>query len=105
MTEDPPMVTDDTTQRYDLTPTNMHGSEIIPARRALHCASPSTPEHEATQAIVEKAKQNEQRLANMIAENERLRQDLASEVEKSKRVVRQAPEQLVKADGRRSRAR
>ncbi|KAF5937462.1 hypothetical protein HYC85_024968 [Camellia sinensis] len=59
VTEDPPMVTDDTTQRYDLTPTNMHGPEIIPARHALHCASPSTPKHEATQAIMEKTKQNE----------------------------------------------
>ncbi|CAL5416870.1 unnamed protein product [Camellia sinensis] len=48
-------------QKNDFTPTNMHGPEIIPARRALHFASPSTLEHEAMQAIMEHAKQNELR--------------------------------------------
>ena len=85
--EDPPIVTDETTQRDDLTPTNMLGPETIPARRALNFTSPSTPEHEAMQAIVEQAKQNEQRLENMIAENERLCQDLAPEVAKSKQAA------------------
>ena len=44
------------------------------------------------QAIMEQAKQNEQRLENIIAENERLRQDLALEVAKSKQAVHQDPE-------------
>ena len=99
VTEDPPIVTDETTQRDDLTPTNTLGPETIPTRPALNFASPSTPEHEAMQAIMEQAKQNEQRLENMIAENERLRQDLALEVAKSKQVVRQDPERPLRAGG------
>ncbi|GMQ08729.1 hypothetical protein CsSME_00052327 [Camellia sinensis var. sinensis] len=47
VTEDPPIVTDETTQIDDFTPTNMHGPEIIPARCALNFTSPLTPEHEA----------------------------------------------------------
>ena len=78
----------------------MLGLETIPSRRALNFASPSTPEHEAMQAIMEQAKQNEQRLENMIAENERLRQDLALEVAKSKQAVRLNPERSPKAGGR-----
>ena len=57
------------------------------------------------QAIMEQAKQNEQRLENMIAENERLRQALALEVAKSKQAVRLNPERPPKAGGRRPRAR
>ena len=100
VTEDPPIATDETTQLDNFTPTNMHGPENILARRALNFASPSTPEHEAMQAIMEQAKQNEQRLENMIAENERLRQDLALEVAKSKQAVRQDPERPLREDGR-----
>ena len=91
-TEDPPIVADDTTQIDDFPPTNTHGPELLPARRVLNFASPSTPEHEAMQAIMEQAKRNEQRLENLIDENERLRQELALEVAKSKQVGPQNPE-------------
>ena len=97
VTKDPPIVTDKTTQRDDLTSSNMLGPETILARRALNFASPSTSEHEAMQAIMEQAKQNEQRLENMIAENEHLRQDLALEVAKSKQIACQDPERPLRA--------
>ncbi|GMQ05439.1 hypothetical protein CsSME_00050461 [Camellia sinensis var. sinensis] len=87
VTEDSLIVTDENTQVDVFTPTNTYGPELIPARRVLKFASPSTPEHEAMQAIMEQAKQNEQRLENLIDENERLRQDLALEVAKSKQAV------------------
>ena len=83
VTADPPIVTDETTQRDDLTLTTMLGPETIAARRALNFDSSSTSEHETLQAIMEHAKPNEQRLENMIAENERLREDLALEKAKS----------------------
>ena len=104
VTEDPSIVTNENTQRDDLTLTNMLGPETIPARHALNFASLSTPEHEAMQAIMEQAKQNEQRLENMITENERLRQDLALEVAKSNQAVRQDPERSLRTDGPRPRA-
>ena len=53
------------------------------------------------QAIMEQAKQNEQRLENMIAENERLRQDLALEVAKSNQATRQDPGRPLRAGGQR----
>lgn len=59
VTEDPPIVTDETTQRDDLTPTNMLGPETIAARRALNFGSPSTSAHKTMQTIMEQAKQNE----------------------------------------------
>ena len=51
------------------------------------------------QAIMEQAMQNEQRLENMIAENERLRKDLALEVAKSRQVTHQDPGRPLRADG------
>ncbi|GMP91334.1 hypothetical protein CsSME_00042079 [Camellia sinensis var. sinensis] len=105
VTENPSIVTDETTQRDDLTPTNMLGRETITSRHALNFASPSTSEHETMQAIMEQAKQNEQRLENMIAENERLRQDLALEVAKSKQAVCPEVGRPLRAGGRRPQAR
>ena len=87
VTEDPLIVTDENTQVDIFTPTNTHGPVLLPVRRILNFAPPSTPEHEAMQEIKEQAKKNEQRLENLIDENEHLRQDLASEVAKSKQAV------------------
>ena len=70
--EDPSTVTVDPIPQDETTPTNMLGTETIAARCALNFVSPSTSEHGAMQAILEQAKQNEQRLENMIAENEHL---------------------------------
>ena len=92
VTEDPPIATDETAQGDVLTPTNMRGKETIAARRALNFDSPTTSAQETMQAIMDQAKQNEQRLENMITENERLRQDFALEVAKSRETVRQGPE-------------
>ncbi|GMP73881.1 hypothetical protein CsSME_00031480 [Camellia sinensis var. sinensis] len=105
VTEDPPIATDETAQGDDLTPANMLGKETITARRALNFDSPTTSAQEIMQAIMEQAKQNEQRLENMIAENERLRQDLALEVAKSREAVRQDPERPPRAGEQRPRAR
>ena len=105
VTQDPPIATDETTQRDDITPANMLGKETIAARRALNFDSPTTSAQETMQAIIEQAKQNEQRLENMIAENERLRQDLALEVAKSKEAARQDPERPLRAGRQRPRAR
>ena len=87
-TEDPLIATDETAQGDDLTPANMLEKETIATRRALNFDSPTTSVQETMQAIMEQAKQYEQRLENMIAENERLRQDLALEVAKSREAVR-----------------
>ncbi|CAL5344537.1 unnamed protein product [Camellia sinensis] len=80
VTEDPLTVTVDPIPQDETTPTNLLGTETIAARCALNFVSPSTLEHETIQAIMEQAKQNEQKLENMIAENERLREDLALEM-------------------------
>ncbi|GMQ11259.1 hypothetical protein CsSME_00053955 [Camellia sinensis var. sinensis] len=92
VTEDPPIVADQTTPRDDFTPRNMLGPENITARRALNFdlvaqTSPSTLMHEIMQMIMDQTKQNEQRLKNMMAENERLHQDLALEVTKSQQAA------------------
>lgn len=105
VTENPPTVTVDPIPQNETTLTTMLGTETFTARRALNFASPLTSEHEATQAILEQAKQNEQRLENMIVENKHLHQDLALEVAKSKQVAYQGPERPVRAAGQRSRAR
>ena len=105
VTEDPPVAIDETAQGDDLTPANMLGKETIAARRALNFDSPTTSAQETMQAIMEQAKQNEQRLENMITENERLRQDLALEVAKSREAVRQDPKRPQRAGGQRPRAR
>ena len=78
VTEDPPIVADETTPRDDLTPRNMLGPENITVRRDLNFdsiaqTSPLTSMHETIQMIMDQAKQNEQRLENMMAENECLR--------------------------------
>ncbi|KAF5934633.1 hypothetical protein HYC85_030804 [Camellia sinensis] len=99
VTEDPPVAIDETGQGDDLTPANMLRKETIAARRALNFDSPMTSAQETMQAIIEQAKQNEQRLENMIAENERLRQDLALEVTKSREAMRQDPERPPRAGG------
>ena len=72
VTEDPSVVADDLMPQDDTTPRNMLGPENIAAQRALNFDSPSTSAHETMQAIMDQAKQNEQRLENMMAENERL---------------------------------
>ena len=51
------------------------------------------------------ARQTKQSLDNIIAENERLRRDLASEIAKFKQMVRQASERPPRADDRLSLAR
>ncbi|GMQ02685.1 hypothetical protein CsSME_00048797 [Camellia sinensis var. sinensis] len=92
VTVDPSVTADDHTPRDDTTPRNMLGPENIAARRALNFdsvaqTSPSTSVHETMQAIMDQAKQNEQRLENMMAENECLLQDLALEVAKSQQAA------------------
>ncbi|XP_028065577.1 uncharacterized protein LOC114268587 [Camellia sinensis] len=57
------------------TPTNTHGLELLPARRVLNLVSLSTPEHEAMQAIIEQAKQNEQRPSEAVAPPDSTRRD------------------------------
>lgn len=99
VTKDTPVVADDLTPRDDTTPSNMLGPENITARRALNFDSPSTSTHETMQAIMDQAKQNEQRLENIIDENERLRQDLALEVAKSQQAARQDPGRPLRKDG------
>ncbi|KAF5933291.1 hypothetical protein HYC85_029462 [Camellia sinensis] len=105
VTEDPPAAIDETAQGDDPTPANMLGKETIAARRALNFDSPTTSGQETMQAIIEQAKQNEQRLENMIAENEHLRQDLALEVAKLREAMRQDPERPPRAGGQQPRAR
>ena len=105
VTEDPPVDFDKTAQGDDLTPANMLGKETIAARRALNFDSPTTSAQETMQVIIEQAKQNEQRLENKIAENERLHQDLALEVTKSIEAMRQDPKRPPRAGGQRPRAR
>ena len=58
VTEDPPIATDETTQRDDLTPANMLEKETIVARRALNFDSPTTSAQETMQALMEQAKQS-----------------------------------------------
>ena len=50
------------------------------------------------QATKAQARQTQQRLANIIAENERLCRDLASEITKSKQTVPKASERPLRAD-------
>ncbi|GMP85633.1 hypothetical protein CsSME_00038712 [Camellia sinensis var. sinensis] len=92
VTDDPPIVADNVTPRNDITTRNMLGPENITARRALNFdliaqTSPSTSVQETMQTIMDQAKQNEQHLENMMAENEHLRQELALELAKSQQVV------------------
>ena len=101
VTEDPPAAIDETAQGDDLTPGNMLRKKTITARHALNFDSPTTSAQETMQAIIEQAKQKEQRLENMIAKNERLRQDLALEVTKSREAMRQDPERPPRAGGQR----
>ena len=56
VTEDPPIATNETAQRDDLTEANMLGKETIAARRALNFDSPTISAQETMQAIMEQAK-------------------------------------------------
>ena len=53
---------------------------------------------------MEQAKQNEQRLENMIAENDRLYHDLALKVAKYKQAISLDPERPLRTGGQRPRA-
>lgn len=99
MTEDPPAVADNLMPQVDTTPSTMLGPENITTQKALNFDSAN----ETMQAIMDQAKQNEQRLENMMAENEHLRQDLALEVAKSQQAARQDLSQPLRKDGRRPR--
>ena len=105
VTEDPLVAIVETAQGDDLTPANMLGKETIAARRALNFDSPTTSAQETMQAIIKQAKQNEQRLENMIVENERLRQDLALKVAKSRKAMRHDPDRPPRAGRQQPRAR
>ena len=105
VTEDPLIATDEAAQRGDLILANSLGPKTIAARLALDLCSSSNPTQKTIQATMTNARQTKQRLDNIIAKNERLRRDLALEIAKSKQTVRQALEQPLRADDRRSRAR
>ena len=92
VTQDSPIATDAITQRVDLTPENMLEKESIAARHALNVDSQTTSAQETMLAIMERAKKTKHSLDNTIAENERLRRDLALEIAKSKQIVRQVSE-------------
>ena len=87
----PSIVADDVTPRDGITPRNMLGSENIIARQAFNFnpvaqTSPSTFVQETVQTM-DQAKQNEQRLKDMMTENERLHKELALVLAKSQQAI------------------
>ncbi|GMP54818.1 hypothetical protein CsSME_00019858 [Camellia sinensis var. sinensis] len=92
ITDDLSFIANDGTPSDDVTPRTMLGPENIPARKALKFdpvaqTSPSTSMQETMQTIMDQAKQNEQRLEDMVADNERLRKELALELAKSQQIA------------------
>ena len=102
VTEDPPIATDKTAQRGDLIPASSLGPTTIAATLASNLLLSSNPMPKTIQVTMAQARQIKQRLDDIIAENKRLRRDLASEVAKSKQTVRQASERPPRADDQRS---